>query len=146
MRRSRGAGGERLEQSGASSVSVRVGTKSTRGAPRRLGAVDSGARVAKHWDGSSQGVEMSGSAPLPPRDNSRVRVPPPLLYFAAIAVGYWLRRRYALPFVPAPLAQPVGDALVVLAVGLALSGVVTFRRAGTSANPINPSTTVVMHG
>ena len=89
---------------------------------------------------------MSALAPLPPRDNSSVRVPPPLLYFAAIALGYWLRGRYPLPFVPAALAQPAGAALVVLGVVLAIAGAVTFRRAGTSPNPMKPSTMVVMHG
>lgn len=89
---------------------------------------------------------MSVPAPLPPRDNSSVRVPPPLVYFAAIALGYWLRGRDALAFVPAGLTQPVGAALVVLGVALAVAGAVTFRRAGTSPNPTKPSTTVVMHG
>ena len=89
---------------------------------------------------------MSAPAPLPPRDNSSVRIPPPLVYFAAIAVGYWLRGRYPLAFVPAGLAQPVGAALVVLGVALAIAGAVTFQRAGTSPNPTKPSTTVVMHG
>src|ERR1041384_1978765 len=89
---------------------------------------------------------MSVPAPLPPRDNSSVRVPPPLVYFAAIAVGYWLRGRLALPFVPTALAQPLGAALLVLGVVLAIAGAVTFQRAGTSPNPTKPSTTVVMHG
>jgi len=85
-------------------------------------------------------------APLRPRDNAAVRVPPPLAYFAAIALGYWLRGRNPLPFVPAALALPLGVALVILGVVLAISGAVTFRRAGTSPNPTKPSTTVVMHG
>ena len=89
---------------------------------------------------------MSVPAPLPPRDNSSVRVPPPLVYFAAIALGYWLRGRLPLSFVPTALAQSVGAALVVLGVALAIAGVVTFQRAGTSPNPMKPSTTVVMHG
>jgi len=89
---------------------------------------------------------MSAPAPLPPRDNSRVRVPPPLVYFAAIALGYWLRGRDALAFVPGGLVQPVGAALVILGVVIAIAGAVTFQRAGTSPNPMKPSTTVVMHG
>jgi protein-S-isoprenylcysteine O-methyltransferase Ste14 len=89
---------------------------------------------------------MSAPAPLRPRDNSSVRVPPPLVYFAVIAAGYWLRGRQPLPFVPAALAQPAGVVLVVLGVALAIAGAVTFRQAGTSPNPLKPSTTVVMHG
>jgi protein-S-isoprenylcysteine O-methyltransferase Ste14 len=89
---------------------------------------------------------MSAPAPLPRRDNSSVRVPPPLVYFAAIALGYWLRGRLSLAFVPAALTQPVGAALVALGVALAIAGAVTFQRAGTSPNPMKPSTTVVMHG
>jgi protein-S-isoprenylcysteine O-methyltransferase Ste14 len=86
------------------------------------------------------------AAPLRPRDSSGVRVPPPLVYFGAIALGYWLNGRRALPFVPGGLANAVGVTLVVLGVALALSGAITFHRAGTSPNPMKPSTTVVMHG
>ena len=89
---------------------------------------------------------MSSPAPLPPRDNSSVRLPPPLVYFAAIALGYWLRGRAPLPFVPRALTQPVGAGLVVLGLALGLAGALTFQRAGTSPNPTKPSTTVVMHG
>jgi protein-S-isoprenylcysteine O-methyltransferase Ste14 len=85
-------------------------------------------------------------APLRPRDNSGVLLPPPIVYFAALSLGYFLRGRYALPFVPASLTQPLGVALVVLGVGVAISGAVTFRKAGTSPNPTKPSTAVVMHG
>jgi protein-S-isoprenylcysteine O-methyltransferase Ste14 len=90
---------------------------------------------------------MSASAaPQRPRDTSGVKVPPPLLYFAAVALGFWLQGRRALPFVPASLAQPVGVVLVVAGVALAIAGAVTFHQAGTSPNPMKPSTAVVMHG
>ena len=89
---------------------------------------------------------MSTPAPLRPRDNSSVRVPPPLLYLGAIALGYWLDGRRAVPFVPPGLVHPVGVALVVVGVALAISGAVTFGLARTSPNPLKPSTTVVMHG
>lgn len=89
---------------------------------------------------------MSAPAPLRPRDTSGVLVPPPLLYFGAVALGYWLDGRRALPFVPVGLARPVGVTLVILGVALAIAGAITFRLAGTSPNPLKPSTTVVMHG
>ena len=73
--------------------------------------------------------------------------PPPLLYLAALVIGWllqWLFPISVLPPGPAPLAAGV----VVLALGIVLlfGAVSIMRRAGTSPNPTQPTTAIVTTG
>jgi len=80
---------------------------------------------------------------------SGVRVPPPLYYLAGIGSGFGLDRLWPLALGPAPWAlgwRLVGAALGVLAVGLALWAVATFRGAGTTPNPMRPTTALAFGG
>ncbi|HEY1433854.1 MAG TPA: isoprenylcysteine carboxylmethyltransferase family protein [Thermoanaerobaculia bacterium] len=71
-------------------------------------------------------------------DSSGVRFPPPFLYLLALAGGYLLGRSW-----PVPIA---GAVLVVLGLGVAVSGVLAFRRAGTSPNPTRPTRALTVAG
>ena len=73
--------------------------------------------------------------------------PPPLLYLAALVIGWllqWVFPISVLPPGPAPLAAGV----VVLALGIVLlfGAVSIMRRAGTSPNPTQPTTAIVTTG
>jgi protein-S-isoprenylcysteine O-methyltransferase Ste14 len=83
------------------------------------------------------------------QDRSGVRVPPPLYYLAAIFAGVILQRLWPLPLVTpalAPMLRSIGIVLIVIS--LTLGGVAfgLFRRAGTSPNPMRPSSTIVDRG
>jgi protein-S-isoprenylcysteine O-methyltransferase Ste14 len=79
-------------------------------------------------------------------DTSGVRVPPPLLYVVGFLVGVALE--IAFPIDSLPLAITLAGALIGGLLWLALDGVamLSFRRAGTSMVPFNPSTALVTSG
>lgn len=66
------------------------------------------------------------------------RIPPPLIALACV-VAAWALTRY-LPGMALDLPLHIPIALVVIAAGvvLALSGIVTFRKAGTTVDPHAP--------
>ena len=79
---------------------------------------------------------------------SGVRVPPPLIYAGVFLVGYAMHRTVPLRLwgdVPT-LARLVSWGLVGAGVLIAASAVWLFRRAGTTPNPMRPTTALVLHG
>jgi protein-S-isoprenylcysteine O-methyltransferase Ste14 len=82
-------------------------------------------------------------------DRSGVRIFPPLIYAGLFAVGYAVHRFVPLHLWPGGTPPPVRTIawiLIVVCLGLAASAVVLFRRAGTTPNPMEPTTAMVMHG
>lgn len=66
------------------------------------------------------------------------KVPPPLVAVLT-AIGMWALRTQ----LPSPDTAPMGDgriaaAIAVLGVAIAVSGVIAFRRARTTTNPVHP--------
>ena len=81
------------------------------------------------------------------KDNANVLVPPPIAWALAFLVGLGLDRLYPLPFIPAGIPRIwIGGAGVAIGVALAVSALVTFRKAGTRVEPYKPTTAVVTHG
>ena len=79
------------------------------------------------------------------RDAPGVIAPPPLVYLAGLLVGLALQRRLPSPRLrraPAPL----GGALLVAGVGLAVLFITAFRRAGTPVDPRRSTTALVTSG
>ncbi len=66
------------------------------------------------------------------------RIPPPAVA-ALVAAGMWSVAGYGprLSYAPGP-ARWVGAALTVAGIGIALAGVVAFRRSRTTVNPLQP--------
>jgi protein-S-isoprenylcysteine O-methyltransferase Ste14 len=82
-------------------------------------------------------------------DTSGVRVFPPFIYAGLFAVGYAVHRFVPLhlwPGSPPPAARAAAWLLFVVSLGLSGSAVFLFRRAGTTPNPMQPTTAIVMHG
>jgi protein-S-isoprenylcysteine O-methyltransferase Ste14 len=81
-------------------------------------------------------------------DNPGVIAPPPLLYAAALGIGL------AIDFllvrvqtgIPASLRYGLAILAFAVAVALAASALVGFRRAGTHAEPWKPTTAIVTNG
>jgi len=71
---------------------------------------------------------------------------PPLVYLVSIALGVALQLVEPLTFVPAPLALPLGAALVAIAGALFVWSVLTFRKADTPVPGNQPTTTIVGTG
>src|SRR5512133_2779082 len=87
--------------------------------------------------------------PTAPRPTSAgVRFPPPTIFVAGLLAG-WLLDRYVRAI---PLARNAGAlvfpavAVIGLALGLMLAGVLTFRRAGTAIIPHHPASRLVQWG
>jgi protein-S-isoprenylcysteine O-methyltransferase Ste14 len=82
-------------------------------------------------------------------DTSGVRLFPPAISAVALVVGLLLGWAWPLPLVPEGFRHAVrlgGLFLVGSWLALAISAVVTFRRAGTTPNPTKPSTALAFGG
>ncbi len=81
------------------------------------------------------------------KDHANVLIPPPLAWALAFLIGLGLNWLYPLPFSPGGIPRAwVGGAVVAIGVALAVSALVTFRRAGTHVEPYKPTTAIVAHG
>jgi protein-S-isoprenylcysteine O-methyltransferase Ste14 len=73
---------------------------------------------------------------------------PPLLFLAALLIGFVLDRLLRLPF-PVPvidLAHWIGGSLILIGLALAAAGVRDFSRAGTPVRSIKPPRALVTTG
>lgn len=91
----------------------------------------------------------SRSASTPPQDNQATLRIPPVLAGAAIWLVMWLVAR-ALPALGRawPWHRPAAIALIAVGAGIALAGVLAFRHARTTVNPLRPhqASTLVASG
>ena len=80
-------------------------------------------------------------------DNANVVIHPPIAWALAFLAGLGIDRIDHLAFVPAALPRAwIGGAVFAAGLALAISAIVTFRRAGTQIQTHKPSTTIVAHG
>ena len=73
-------------------------------------------------------------------------VRPPLVYLGSILLGLLLHFAWPLPLVRHPVGALVGAGVVLLAVGLFVTAVRTFRAASTPVPGNRPTTTIVKTG
>ena len=73
-------------------------------------------------------------------------VRPPLVYLTSIALGLGAHYVWPARFVPPSLSTPLGAVLTLLAVGLFVTAVRTFRAAGTPVPGNEPTTLIVRTG
>ena len=71
---------------------------------------------------------------------------PPLVYLGAIALGLLLHFAWPVRLVPRAVSVPLGGTAVLVAVGLFLYAVRTFRTAGTPVPGNRPTTKIVRSG
>jgi protein-S-isoprenylcysteine O-methyltransferase Ste14 len=79
-------------------------------------------------------------------DNPGVRIPPPLLYAAAVVGGWWLDSHWPLPIGGGPWRAVVAWVLVVAWAVSAASSIGLFWRQHTSMLPFRPATALVITG
>ncbi len=80
------------------------------------------------------------------RDNPGVIAPPPLIVLAALLTGFGLEYLWPSLVIPNAVGYPVGGFLALVGFGLAFSALFGFRRAGTNAEPWQPTTALVANG
>ena len=73
-------------------------------------------------------------------------VRPPFVYLGSIALGLVIHYAWPARFVPPSVSTPVGAMLTLLAVGLFVAAVRTFRAAGTPVPGNRPTTAIVRTG
>jgi protein-S-isoprenylcysteine O-methyltransferase Ste14 len=73
-------------------------------------------------------------------------VRPPFVYLGSIALGLLIHYAWPARFVPPSVSTPVGAMLTLLAVGLFVAAVRTFRVAGTPVPGNQPTTAIVRTG
>jgi len=74
---------------------------------------------------------------------ARVRLPPPLVFAAAIATGVFLPPRLGLPLAPRLL---LGGIIVIAGFVVGISAVGLFRKTGQDLRPWMPSPELIFHG
>jgi protein-S-isoprenylcysteine O-methyltransferase Ste14 len=79
-------------------------------------------------------------------DHPGVRVPPPLVYVAAILLGAGIDRFAPWPVLPAGLTRWLGGALVACAAIIAGLSVREFRKMRTAIRPDRPAAALVTTG
>jgi len=82
-------------------------------------------------------------------DRSGVRIFPPFIYAGLFALGYavhWFVPLHLWPAGAPPAVRAIAWILIAVSLGLAASAVFLFRRAGTTPNPMEPTTAIVVHG
>jgi len=82
-------------------------------------------------------------------DSSGVRVFPPAIYLAGLAVGFgiqWLWPVHIVPVTFAFAARLFGIVLLVAWLTLAIWALLTFKRAGTTPHPMHPVTALAVSG
>ena len=94
--------------------------------------------------GDSRGSHRPGTS-LPDAANLGL-VRPPFVYLGSIALGLAVHYAWPARFVPPSVSTPVGATLTLLAVGLFVASVRTFRAAGTPIPGNQPTTAIVRTG
>jgi protein-S-isoprenylcysteine O-methyltransferase Ste14 len=95
---------------------------------------------------TSHDPEDSSASASPDRDNSGVRIPPPLVYFAAILIGAATDRFIPIRVLPTGLTGWLGGALVLLALILAGLSFREFGKAKATIRPDHPVSALVTTG
>jgi protein-S-isoprenylcysteine O-methyltransferase Ste14 len=85
-------------------------------------------------------------AGLPPEAANLGIARPPLVYLGSIVLGVILHFAWPVPLLPRSPSSGFGAGLVLLAVGLFLFAVRTFRAAGTPVPGNRPTTAIVRTG
>jgi protein-S-isoprenylcysteine O-methyltransferase Ste14 len=83
------------------------------------------------------------------RDSVGVRIPPPVITLVCVLVGVALDRILSFPFLPEHLRaieRAAGWIVLLLAIALGLWATGLFVRAGTTPNPMRPTTALVIRG
>lgn len=71
---------------------------------------------------------------------------PPLVYLSSIALGVVLQFLWPAPVLPRALTPGLGVLVVLMAIGLLVSAIRTFRAAGTPIPANEPTTAIVRAG
>ena len=80
------------------------------------------------------------------RDAPGIIAPPPLIYLAAVGLGFALDAALPSGSVPAPLRWAAGPALVVAGITLQATFIAAFVRARTNVDPYKPTKAIVTGG
>jgi protein-S-isoprenylcysteine O-methyltransferase Ste14 len=94
--------------------------------------------------GDSRGSHRPGTTLADAANLGLVR--PPFVYLGSIALGLVVHHAWPARFVPPSLSTPVGAMLTLVAVGLFVTAVRTFRAADTPVPGNRPTTAIVRTG
>ena len=85
---------------------------------------------------------MSSQPPAPEVANVGL-IRPPIVYLISIGLGALVHWLWPVPLLPTSIGVPIGVLVVLLAVGLFVFAVRTFKKAGTPV-PGNQATTIIV--
>jgi protein-S-isoprenylcysteine O-methyltransferase Ste14 len=79
-------------------------------------------------------------------DSAQVRLPPPLVFLAAILLGVTLQKIHPLAFIPETLRWITGAPMIALGLGVVIYCNGLFSRSGTNIAPWKPSSHLIFSG
>lgn len=94
--------------------------------------------------GESRGSQGTGNSLADAANLGLVR--PPFVYLSSIVLGLAVHYAWPVRLVPPSVSPPVGAMVTLLAVGLFVAAVRTFRAAGTPVPGNQPTTAIVRTG
>jgi len=80
------------------------------------------------------------------QENAGVIAPPPLIYFATLAIGLIAHYFAPVAFLPSGINFILGALLIVLGLGIGFAAIVAMHRANTSPDPWEPVRALVPNG
>jgi protein-S-isoprenylcysteine O-methyltransferase Ste14 len=91
-------------------------------------------------------TEATQNGKSPASDTAGVIAPPPLIFLAALIIGFGLDLVIGFGSLPWIVALPVGIACIIIGVGVMGSFLEAFRRARTPIDPYTPTAAIVTDG
>lgn len=101
------------------------------------------ARTGSHGGAEEHGAtdgDQEWFGPAKTMRSLELKIPPGVVVLIIAALMWWVSRAVPVSGLPLPARRPAAFGLIAVGIAISALGVVSFRRAGTTVNPLKPGT------